>query len=148
MTCEMSAPCYSVWVGVPILLPFAASYSCLLGGSKWWFKYLGSCHPCGKPRVSSRLLYLAWPSQDSCGHLESKARIEQSPSVCLCHSKICSVFTLTIVFSRSADFHKAIKLSLLWYYIVTIVCVCVLSIYFGIRHDISHVIVRPLNISS
>lgn len=29
---------------------------------KWWPKSLGPCHPCGRPKFSSRLLVSAWPS--------------------------------------------------------------------------------------
>lgn len=35
---------------------------CTLRDNRWWFEWLGSFYPHGRPWLSSLLLYLAWPS--------------------------------------------------------------------------------------
>lgn len=39
----------------------------ILGGRRWWLKYVGPCPPHGKPALSSGLLTSAWPSPGHTG---------------------------------------------------------------------------------
>lgn len=42
----------------------------ILGGIRWWFKYLSLCHPEGRHQKCSRFLALVWPTSPSlCRHL-------------------------------------------------------------------------------
>lgn len=50
---------------------FLLTYS--LGGSTWWLRYLGLCHPCGQLRLCSGLLTSFWSSPGCGWHLSRTA---------------------------------------------------------------------------
>lgn len=60
-----------------------AHYYCILGHSRWWVKYLGPCHLCGRPRqIPGFDLPQSWPLWPCGEWTSSRWKIFILPSLC------------------------------------------------------------------